>query len=206
LSEHAFLEPEAKRRTTDAIRTIEEQTGAEVVVGVRRAAERHVATSLIFGGIVGAVVLVVMLVSPQAYDVRTIPLDTLLAFFLGALACHFVPVLKRGLTPKTRRARAAERAARRAFAELGIAKTKQRSGLLVFVVLFERTAVVIADDGVPIALLGEPYEALSSGLAKNVATLDFEAFLATLAGLGPLLAGVLPRRPDDENELCDQVA
>ena len=206
MSEHAFLEPEAKRRTTDAIVAIEGQTGAEVVVSVRRAAERHVATSLVFGGVVGAVVLVVMLVSPQAYDVRTIPLDTLLAFFLAALACHFVPALKRALTPKARRVRAAERAARAAFVELGIAKTKQRSGLLVFVALFERTAVVVADDGVPTALLGEPYEALVSALTTNAASLDFEAFLATLAGLGPLLAGVLPRRPDDENELCDQVA
>jgi putative membrane protein len=206
LSEHAFLEPEAKRRTTDAIVAIEGQTGAEVVVSVRRAAERHVVTSLVFGGVVGVVVLVVMLVSPQAYDVRTIPLDSLLAFFLAALACHFVPALKRALTPKARRVRAAERAARAAFAELGIAKTKQRSGILVFVALFERALVVVADDGVPTALLGEPYEALVSALEKHAATLDFEAFLATLAGLGPLLAGVLPRRPDDENELCDQVA
>ena len=48
---------------------------------------------------------------------------------------------------------------------------------------------------------GEPW-----ALARNAATLDFEAFLATLAGMGPLLAGVLPRRPDDENELSDEVA
>jgi putative membrane protein len=206
LSEHAFLEPEAKRRATETIRTVETQTGAEVVVSVRRSAERHVATSLVFGGVVGAVVLLVMLVSPQVYDVRTIPLDTLLGFFLGALVCHFVPALKRGLTPKARRLRAAERAAKAAFVELGVAKTKQRSGLLVFVALFERTAVVVADDGVPRALLGEPYEASVSGLARSVGALDFEAFLATLAGLGPLLAGVLPRRPDDVNELSDEVA
>jgi putative membrane protein len=206
LSEHAFLEPEAKRRTTETIRAIEAQTGAEVVVSVRRSAERHLATSLVFGGVVGAVVLFVMLVSPQAYDVRTIPLDTLLGFFLGALACHFVPALKRNLTPKAHRLRAAERAARTAFVELGIAKTKQRSGLLVFVAVFERTAVVVTDEGVPTALLGEPYEASISALAQNAAALDFEAFLATLAGMGPLLASVLPRRPDDANELSDEVA
>ena len=206
MSEQTFLEPAAKLRTKETIRAIEEQTCAEVVVSVRRSAERHVVTSLVFGGVVGAIVLVVMLASPQAYDVRTIPLDTLLAFVLAALACHFVPALRRLLTPKARRARAAERAARAAYTELGIAKTKQRTGLLVFVALFERAAVVLADDGVPEALLGEPYDAAVSALGRNVDTLDFEAFLATLAGFGPLLAGVLPRRPDDENELCDQVA
>ena len=147
-----------------------------------------------------------MLVSPQVYDVRTMPFDALLAFVLAALACHFVPALKRLFTPKTRRRRAAERGARAAFAELGIAKTKQRNGVLVFVALFERTAVVVADEGVPTALLGKPYETFVSELAGAVAALDFDAFLAALAGFGPLLAGVLPRRPDDVNELTDEVA
>ena len=99
-----------------------------------------------------------MLVSPRVYDVRTMPLDALLGFVLAALACHFVPALKRLLTPKARRLAAAKRGAEAAFAELGVSKTKQRNGVLVFVALFERTAVVVADEGVPTALLGEPYE------------------------------------------------
>ena len=206
MSERAFLSPEAKRRATDAIRALEGQTSAELVVTVRHAAERHVATSLAFGAAVAAAVLVVMLVSPQVYDVRTMPLDALLAFALAALTCHFAAALKRLLTSKARRRRAAERGARAAFAELGVAKTKQRNGVLVFVALLERTAVVVADDGVPTALLGKPYETLVSELERAVAALDLDALLAALAGFGPLLAGVLPRRPDDANELTDEVA
>lgn len=198
--------PEAKRRATDAIRAVESQTSAEVVVTVRHAAERHVRTSAIFGACVAVLVFVVMLVSPRVYDVRTMPLDALLAFVLAALVCHFVPALRRWLTPRARRLAAAERGARAAFAELGIVKTRQRTGILVFVALFERTAVLVADEGIPTALLGEGYETTRSALARSVATLDFEAFLRELAGLGPLLAGVLPRRPDDENELSDEVA
>jgi len=204
LSEHAFLVPEAKRRATDTIRAIESQTSAEVIVTVRRAAERHLATSAVFGGAVALVVLAVMLVSPRVYDVRTMPLDALLGFVLAALACHFVPALKRLFTTKTRRLAAAKRAAEAAFAELGVSKTKQRNGVLVFVALFERTAVVVADEGVPTALLGEPYETCVSALAGTVMALDFEAFLTTLGGFGPVLASVLPRRPDDLNELSDE--
>lgn len=206
MSERAFLLSEAKRRTTETIRAVEAKTSAEVVVSVRPAAERHLATSAAFGGVVAALVLVVMLVSPRVYDVRTMPLDALLAFVLAALASHFVPALKRLFTPKTRRLAAAERGASAAFVELGIAKTKQRSGVLVFVALFERTAVVVADEGVPTALLGDAYEARISELARSVAAGDFDAFLGTLGAFGELLAGVLPRRPDDVNELTDEVA
>jgi putative membrane protein len=206
LSEQAFLLPDAKRRATDAIRAVEGQTSAEVVVTVRHAAERHVATSAVFGAGVAALVLVVMFVSPQVYDVRTMPLDGLVAFALAALTCHFVPALKRLLTSKKRRLAAATRGATKAFGELGMAKTKQQNGVLVFVALFERTAVVVADEGVPTTLLGEAYDESVSRLSSSVTTLDFEAFLSVLTGFGPLLAGVLPRRPDDENELCDDVA
>jgi len=206
VSERAFLLPEAKRRTTDAIRSIEGQTSAELVVGVRHQAERYAAVSVAFGAAAAALVLVVMLVSPQVYDVRTIPLDALLAFVLAGFAFHFVPSLKRLVTSKARRRAAAERAARAAFAALGVAKTKQRNGVLVFVALFERTAVLVADEGVPTALLGEAYAARVEALKRSVASLDFEAFLATLEDFGPLLAAVLPRREDDANELSDEVA
>ena len=206
MSERAFLDPAAKRRTTEAVRAIEARTSAEVVVAVRPAAERHIATSVVFGAAVAALALVVMLVSPQVYDVRTMPVDALLAFVLAGLLSHFVPALKRVLTPKTRRLAAARRGASAAFVELGIQKTKQRTGVLVFVSLFERTAVVVADEGVPTALLGEAYETRLAELTRSTAVLDVDAFLAALGEFGTLLAGVLPRRPDDVNELSDEVA
>ena len=206
MSERAFLILAAKRRTTETIRAIEARTSAEVVVAVRPAAERHVVTSVVFGAAVAALALVVMLVSPRVYDVRTMPFDALLALVLAALVCHFVPPLKRLLTPKTRRLAAARRGAATAFVELGIGKTKQRSGVLVFVSLFERTAVVVADEGVPTALLGEAYETRTLELARSAAALDIDAFLVALGDFGTLLVGVLPRRPDDANELSDEVA
>jgi putative membrane protein len=206
LSERAFLLPEAKRRATDAIRTIESQTSAEIVVSMRRRAERHLATSLAFGATTALVALIVMMVSPQLYDVRTMPLDAVLAFVLAALACGSVPPLARLLTSRKRRRAAAERAARTAFVALGVGRTKRRSGVLVYVALFERTAVVVADDGVPVDLLGEPWGVRLEELARSVERLDFEAFTRTLEEFGPLLASVLPRRLDDENELRDEVA
>jgi putative membrane protein len=205
VSERAFLETAAKQRATEAIRAIEGLTSAEFVVTVRLAAERHVATSLAFGTAVAVLVLVVMLVSPQVYDVYTMPLDALLAFVLAALACHFVPSLRRALTPKRRCVEAARRGARTAFAELGVAKTKQRSGVLVFVSLFERAAVVVADEGVPTELLGAPWRDQLRALDARVAAGDFEGFSTRLEAFGPLLARVLPRRPDDANELADEV-
>ncbi|HTQ06521.1 MAG TPA: hypothetical protein VMI54_21825 [Polyangiaceae bacterium] len=206
MSERAFLEPAAKKRAADTVRAVEAQTAVELVIAVRRRAERHYATCAGFGLLCGAAGLAVMWFSPRVYDVRTMPLDVLLAVVLGACVCAAVPSLERALTPKRSRERAAERAARAAFGALGIEKTRDRSGILAYIALFERTAVLVPDSGVPASAVSGPLAAIQSALAAAVAELDFEAFLTALNRLGPACGAVLPRRPDDENELCDDVA
>lgn len=206
MSERAFLEPAAKQRAADAIRAVEAETAVELVVAVRRRAERHWASCAAFGLACGLAGFAVMWFSPRVYDVRTMPLDALLAAVLGAAVCACVPSLHRLVTPRSSRRRAAERAARTAFAALGIEKTRDRSGLLAYVALFERTVVLVPDRGVPAAAVAGPLAEIEAELALAVERTDFEAFLRAVARLGPACGALLPRRPDDENELCDDVA
>jgi putative membrane protein len=206
LSERHFLTPEARERTTETIRGVELLTAVEVVVAVRRAASRHFGTSLAFGALCALAGFAYMWLSPQVYAVATMPLDAVLAFALGTAAVASLPGLRRALTPRVRLNQAAERGARRAFGELGIERTRGRSGLLVYVALFERNVVFAPDSGVPEALLHGPLAAIRDDLAHAVHTSDFNAFLAAVGRLGPACAAVLPRQADDENELCDHVA
>jgi putative membrane protein len=206
VSERDFLEPTAKGRTADVIRAVEAQTAVEVVVAVRRRASSHVGTSLAFGLGCALVVFAVMWFSPTVYDVRTMPLDAALAFVLGTAFAASVPGLRRRLTPRAFRVRSVERAAREAFGALGIEKTRAHTGLLVFVALLEGHAVFVPDSGLPDALAKETLAPLRELLSVAVARRDIDAFLETLARLGPACAAVLPRRADDENELCDDIA
>jgi len=206
MSERRFLEAAAKERTSAAIRRIEAQTAVEVVVAVRRRAARYLTTSIAFGAACAALAFAVMWFSPRVYDVRTMPLDAALTLVVGAAAATAMPGLRRLLTPKATLERRAQRAAQEAFSELGIAKTRGRTGLLVYVALFERTAVLVPDSGIPAALVTGSLASIGRALTGAVAALDIDAFLAALGELGPAAAGVLPRRTDDENELCDDVA
>lgn len=205
MSERQFLEAAAKQRTALAIRGVEAQTAVEVVVAVRRRAARYVATSVVFGAACAAVALAVMLLSPQVYDVRTMPLDVALTLVLGAAVSTAAPGLRRALTPNRSLAASVARAAQGAFSTLGIAKTRGRTGLLVYVALFERAAVLVPDTGIPAAVTGS-LAAVERSLTRAVAALDVDAFLAALGELGPACGAALPRRADDENELCDDVA
>jgi putative membrane protein len=206
MAERQFLEPSAKRRITACIRALEAGTSVEVVVAVRRRAERHLATSMVLGSGLAVVTLAILWFSPQVYDVRTMPLDALAAFALGVLLGGLLPGLRRVLTPRSILRAAAQRGARRAFGELGVEKTRDRVGLLIYVALFEREVVIIPDQGLPEALVEQGLAEVRRELAAAVRTLNFDAFEAAISKLGAPAAAHLPRRPDDENELCDDVA
>jgi putative membrane protein len=206
MAERQFLEPSAKRRITACIRTVEAGTSVEVVVTVRRRAERHLATSMVLGSVFAVVTLAILWFSPQVYDVRTMPLDALAAFALGMLLGGLFPGLRRVLTPRSLLRSAAERGARRAFAELSVDKTRDRVGLLIYVALFEREVVILPDRGVPAMFVEQGLTEVRGELQAAVRALNFAAFEAAMSKLGPPASAHLPRRPDDENELCDDVA
>jgi putative membrane protein len=206
MSERDFLHPSAKLRTSAAIVAIEARTAVEVVVAVRRRAARHVVTSLGLGAACGLVSFVVMWFSPQIYDVWTMPIDIAVTVLLGAGMCAAVAPLRRVLTPTRFLTESAERAARETFAALGIGNTRGRTGLLVYVALFERAVVLVPDVGIPEAVGGEALAGIRAALLASVERRDLDGFLATLARLGPVCAQALPRQAGDENELCDHVA
>ena len=205
MSERRFLEASAKARTADTVRGVERATAVEVVVTVRHRAARHFLTSIVFGVGCAALGFLVMWFGPREYDVRTMPLDVAISLVLGVAVCAAMPGLRRVLTPKKSLRASAERAAKAAFTALGIDKTRGRTGLLVYVALFERTAVLVPDSGLAQPGLAVALAAVGEKLAGAVGHLDLEGFLAALAGLGPTCAVTLPRQSDDENELCDDV-
>jgi putative membrane protein len=194
-----------RRRVSEIVRSIEAETSVEVVVSVQKAAGRYTLAWVRAAAIAGLAACAFMLLSPTYYAAWLIPVDSALAAALGALLCARWPRLKRWLTRQKERELALVAAAKDAFERLGIAKTRDRTGLLVFVALFERRVQLRADTGIALELLGPGFEAATTALQAAVAKLDAEAFSQALSGLGRPLADAHPRRPDDINELADEM-
>lgn len=206
MARESFFDDTVKQRTTEAIRRIEEQTAAEVVVALRPRASFYLPTSLAAGAVCALLAFAVMWWGPGVYDVRTIPLDAALIFLVTAAVVHLSDTLKRTFTPRRVRDRAVQALGRRLFDELGIERTRDRTGLLVCISLFERDATVVLDRGIDRAGLGQAFDSIEAGLKGAIHERNVNAFLDTLLALGPPLGAQLPRKEDDENELSDTVA
>jgi putative membrane protein len=192
---------DARQQAAAAVGEIEAVTSAEVVITVQPQSGSYRAVDLAVGSSLAFVSLLLLLFLPQRFAVETMPVDVLLAFALGALVSTRTPALRRLLTPTASRKRLVLTAARAAFFDLGVSRTRGRSGLLVYVSLLERAVEVVTDVGIDPASLGPAWAAAVAALGEAVRQGDFHAFRAALVRLGPPLAQAMPRQADDLDEL-----
>jgi putative membrane protein len=205
VSQAAFFGDDATSRAADAVKAVEMQTSAEVVVAVRPASGDYRATDYHVGFILMGVIVAYMLVAPQVFTLGTMALDGVIAFIVGALLSANVGPVRRLLLRKAKLDANVETAARATFYELGISRTSGRNGILVFVSAFERRCTVVPDIGVDLEAVGGDYEAACKAMDEAARKLDLESFLHAVEQLGPPLGKVMPREDDDVNELPDEV-
>ena len=205
MREQDFFQDAAKRRAASAVKAVESQTSAEVVIAVRRRSGDYRIVAYHFGFGLWAAVTLYLLVSPRVFSIGAIAIEGLVAFALGALTCANVEVLTRALTRKRACQSNVETAARAAFFDLGISRTQGRNGILVFVSTFERTLAVLTDVGIDEKALGDGWTDARRAIDDALRRVDFDAFVAAVERLGPVLGRVMPRAADDVNELPDEV-
>ncbi len=207
MSEREFFTSDAKTKTAATIKEVEAETSAEVVVAVRHRAGDYRGADYLFGAILALLALVVLLFAPQSFAIETMPFDVILAFVVGAYLCSKLPVVARLVTTAKGRRVGLHQAACAAFVDLGIGRTRGRNGILVFASMLERTVEVVPDVGIDAKVLGEPWVKARAELETSLRPKpDLARFLSALRALGPALAPTMPHRPDDVNELPDEVA
>jgi putative membrane protein len=200
-----FFSDPAKHRVAAAVKAIEAETSAEIVVAVRARSADERAIDHLFAFAVAMIALGGILFLPQPFALEAIPIDVLVVFGVATFAIRRLPAIRRRLIPSSRLEDAVRVRARAAFVDLGVSRTRGRTGVLVFVSMFERIVAVVPDIGVEGAHLppswGAVVEALESVLRPRP---DLDRFLNVLDALRAPLHEALPRGADDVNELPDE--
>lgn len=93
------------------------------------------------------------------------------------------------------------------FMRLGMTKTRQRNGVLIFVAPRARKFAVIGDEGVHKRCGDEFWQSLAAEMSGHFKKSEFtQGILHGVCKAGELLAQHFPHRPDDRNELPDSIA
>jgi len=202
----AFLAGDGKAALTRAIAAFEARTAAELVVVVEPRAGHYLHIGALLGALGALACLTFLLYGEPSFDLHWFILDPLLVGLVTAWLGSGWPALERALTPLARREAWVLRAARAAFVARAVADTRGRSGVLCYVAVAERRAVLLADLGVRQAVPAAAWsEATAPVLAAVARGADSLALAPLLVTLGELCGEHLPRQDDDINELSDEV-
>jgi putative membrane protein len=186
-----------------AVRDLEKNTAAEVVIVVRGLSGTYRHADYLFGAVVALVGLVFILFSPFDIHVYWVPIDVILLFVAGAFICSRGSLLRRLLTTETFRTDAVRTGAAALFYDAGIANTHAETGLLVYLSLLERRLEVVADHGILRAVPPLKWNHAVFDLKQVALDPRPEPQINAMRVLGCLLAECLPATHDCRHELSD---
>ncbi|MCX5794292.1 MAG: hypothetical protein NTY77_02195 [Elusimicrobia bacterium] len=148
----ALLGPDGLKRIESAVARAEAGTSGQIATYIAWQSDSYPEAPW-KGAALGAAAACLALFLADWREPLWQPLRNLLAAVLagcalGAAAGRFVPALRRRLAGAQRLSAMVHRRAEEVFLHHELFKTQKRTGILIFVSLFERRAVVVADSGI----------------------------------------------------------
>lgn len=203
-----------RERIRQAVHAAEQQTSAEIVPmivsrsGLYRDAQH-------WAGLIAALTTLALLLTIEASwfpwgwhasNAAWLVLAVTLAYLGGTWIGTWPPVIRLLTSPNRLRHKVALRA-ERAFAQQAISQTRERTGVLIMLSIFERQIYVLPDRSLAGLVPGERWKQVVQAAVECLRSGDIAAGLSNaIAACGVVLADACPARPgDNPNELPDQV-
>jgi putative membrane protein len=201
----ARLTESDRQRLRSAVQAAESRTRAEFVMVVARRADPYFFPPAALTTAVAIALPGLLWVAGIANDFAVL-YGVQLAVFAVLLPLLRLPALLPYLIPPAVGVARARRLARDLFHRLGLHRTQERVGVLLFVSLAEHYVEIIADDGANDAVAVDAWRELIQSTTERVRRDGAaDGLAAALERLAEILGRALPRRPDDKNEIPDRL-
>jgi putative membrane protein len=193
-----------RARISTAIRAAEAKTSGEIVCVLAQASSDATALPILVATVF-ALALPWLLVTLTAMPVYRILLLQIVVFLaLAVILC--LPRVRVALVPHAMRRAVAHRVAMEQFMIRGIARKKDRTGILIFVSLAERYARIIADEGIAAHVSQAQWQGAIDALVAHMRDGRIaDGFLAAIDVCGNVLAANFPRSESARDELPDRI-
>lgn len=123
-------------------------------------------------------------------------------FILGYLLVQNVPRLKRRFISPREINEEVEEAAITCFHRHGLYRTRDATGVLIFISVFEHKVWVLADHGINAKIEQDAWQSIVQTITGGIKNgRPAEAICAAVESVGNLLEAHFPIKPDDQNEL-----
>jgi putative membrane protein len=200
-----FLSEQDNKSIEAAIKKAEATTSGEIVFAVAKASAGYSQATL-QGALIGmAIVTAVFLMLPLSHTPATLLWTEFVSFAAFYTLLPYFPWRRWIVSKKEMDARVRE-AAFIQFYSSGLYKTRESNGIEIYLSLFEREVVVIGDQGIHAKMGNQHWDNVRDLIIRGIKEGNIcSGICAAIDSCGKALAEHFPHRPDDINELPDQV-
>ncbi len=213
LKPESLFSAQDKQRIADAVKQAEQRTSGEIVPFVVGRSDSYPEAWLRAGLLFALLVIFILAVLDMGTDLW-LPFGyaesgvfIILAFGLGALLAARIPAFKRMFIPDGMLQQRVDERAALAFVDEEVFNTRERTGILIFISLFEHRVRVLGDAGINARVKQEEWDAIVTLIVDSIRNgAPADGMLEAIWKCGELLErqGV-EIRPDDFDELDNRV-
>jgi putative membrane protein len=198
------LSKEYQERIAKAIHSAEAKTSGQIVCVLAQTSIQPTALPVAIAT-VASLAMPWLLIAFTAMTVKRI-LSLQVVVFLALTSLFCIPRIRIGLIPKKACRAFAHRAAMEQFNSRGIGRTKDKSGVLIFVSLAERYARIIADAEIARRVPQAEWQSSVDALVAHMRDGRIaDGFITAIDACGQNLAKHYPRTKTHDNLLPDRI-
>jgi putative membrane protein len=198
-----LLTEDDRRAITAAIRAAEQRTCGQIVCVLARSSSDYSAVPIQWAALLALVAPWPLIYFTQL-TVQRIFLIQIAVFIAAALILSWSP-LRMALVPRAVRRARAHRGAIEQFFLRGLANTRHRCGVLIFVSLAEHYARIVADQGIAAKVPQSAWQEAVDALTAHMRAGEIgRGFIAAIERCGDVLAAHAPPA-DPPDELPDRI-
>lgn len=197
-----FLTQAEKDALIECVKKVESTTSGEIVPLIAPVSYSYPRASLIGGFIGGAIIGVGAALALGRDDMWCFLAAFLAAFLILTRLIEFFPALKKPFISKREMNEEVEEAAFTAFYANGLHRTRDLTGILIYVSVFERQVQVLADKGINDKVDPKVWDEVVAMVTAGIrAGKPGEALCRGVTRCGELVAEKFPIKADDTDEL-----
>ncbi|HEY3307215.1 MAG TPA: hypothetical protein VGJ93_02055 [Desulfuromonadaceae bacterium] len=201
-----FFNKQEKNRIRLLVKEAERLTSGEIATMVVDESDSYREAEILGAVLLSSLLALIIAIAIHHITIWTyIPLVCLIYFPLFWIFRRF-PGLKLSFVSRRRIEEAVRERAVSAFFSKGLYRTREETGILIFISLLEHKVWILGDRGINALIEPESWRSFADELAKGIRDGHAcEALGSVVQKCGTILAEHFPRRSDDTNELPDEL-
>jgi putative membrane protein len=199
-----FLTAQERLAIERKVKEAEASTSGEIVIVAVAASSVYPSAVLASSGAIATVLAIAGTLLLRSENMWLF-LALFAVFFMAANeVVKRAPLLKRPFVTRREIAEEVEEAAIRSFYHRKVHETRDRTGILIYISIFEHSVRVLADKGISAKVGTGAWQEIVDLITKGISEgRPGTAICSAVGRCGDLLKRHLPSRPDDRNELPD---